>query len=952
MTNALNYNYNIENKKNLTFNPLENINFKSQNSKGSECSFSNLLNVTNANAQRVQSNFISKAAKSNTSSINKYALNSRKTQKSIKPQKQQKAYEKNSLREDNKSFTSEKAKQNSNLQSQKIEPQKTKEKENINFNNNQNNAIQKETKKANETALKNNTALQDSEVQKDNNSSDINNSSPVSPSPVFYDENGLEQNSSSSSSNLAQALSENNTQITSELKEDIEEVVQNFLSVLDTDLSLEDTKKIDEALSNINSIEDVEGVFQTIENIFQTSDYSQANKDDIKQALDKIKALIEQAQKELSESSDLTTSKAKELLDGIILKMKQNNSKELNSSNESGKITKEDIDALLEQTDITQADKEVLKDTVLDIQKLLNEAQKALDENDFEALKALSEKINSIDKKLEGFLNNKSQKPLEVLTFSKDLVEALKNLNNEISKNSADLANFSNINTLEVSKKLENLSELKLSNKDLNNLETDGDKLLKSEKLNNLEEILSLLSDNSTDEINSDEILTRNNDTLAESLNKTYQAQNEQKISDDKLTTQTQTQNTNNDKALNENKNETQNQSETKNEAKTQVQNEAQKEAQTAQLQDKNEIEQKSEQESKQNTEQKNELKSEQNTQQKSEEKTESKNERKIEQKSEQESEPKSEQKSNIEPLKDFKNIDNQAQNLTQNQKSEQNNTQADDTLEDTTIQNDNLNDEKLSLDSEDSEQDTNQNNDFSSEDIELSKTKSEENNQKQAFIKELNEDILLDIDYETNSQSALSVSDEVIRLSMSENSPLGNSEAPVGAINYDNNIVIKPMHNAINNSQILQNQRPQLSEDIFNQIGDKLTQLKDGSQKLTMVLRPNIIAQNEDVRAYIEKNINILRQQLTDSGINVNSIQIKTAASDGSGNFENSQNFNNQNGQEQQMQGENKQQNQQNYKQEQREKEQTLASMSNYDTHFKKDFSSIMNKTISYNLN
>ena len=172
------------------------------------------------------------------------------------------------------------------------------------------------------------------------------------------------------------------------------------------------------------------------------------------------------------------------------------------------------------------------------------------------------------------------------------------------------------------------------------------------------------------------------------------------------------------------------------------------------------------------------------------------------------------------------------------------------------------------------------------------------------------------------------------------------------------------------------QNTQNPLMEDVLSALTNKITQLKDNmGQKLTMVLRPydlgrlsielisnnqglttQILAQNEDVRAYIEKNINVLRQQLADAGVNVNNIQIKTMGQEGSTNYEGNQNFaknddtnNNQNDNLNQQNNRNSQNNNQNN---QKNINETLASMSTYDMQFTKDFSSILNKTLNYNLN
>ena len=244
-----------------------------------------------------------------------------------------------------------------------------------------------------------------------------------------------------------------------------------------------------------------------------------------------------------------------------------------------------------------------------------------------------------------------------------------------------------------------------------------------------------------------------------------------------------------------------------------------------------------------------------------------------------------------------------------------------------------------------------------------------------QKLISEIKEDILLDIDYGSipEKSGALSVSDEVIKLAMDDVGVLKTDTTIKGSLLYDtasgNASVIKNAAQLIKGAQTSQN--PILNQlensDLMNQIGDKLTQLKDnGGQKLTMVLRPNdlgrlsieltsnnlglttnILAQNEDVRQYIEKNIHTLRQQLTDAGISVNNIQIKTAGQEGSTNYQGNQGF-----EENNNSGQNNQQNSNNNERNEKEKQETLLAMSNYDYRFAKDFSSVMNKTISYDLN
>ncbi len=229
----------------------------------------------------------------------------------------------------------------------------------------------------------------------------------------------------------------------------------------------------------------------------------------------------------------------------------------------------------------------------------------------------------------------------------------------------------------------------------------------------------------------------------------------------------------------------------------------------------------------------------------------------------------------------------------------------------------------------------------------------------------------------------ALSVSDEIIKLNLEETGTISSNTQNTNII-YDsasnNGIMISNMNN-LKNIQLNNIQTPQStdifsknleSSDILNQITDKITDIQNSeSKKLTVVLRPydlgrlhielitnkdglttNILAQNDDVRNYIEKNINTLRQQLHDAGINVNNIQIKTSGQEGStrydGNFntqneQNNQNLNQQNNNQNQNNGQNKA-----YESEY----QMFATKLNYDFNFVNDFSSVLSKTLNYGLN
>lgn len=250
-----------------------------------------------------------------------------------------------------------------------------------------------------------------------------------------------------------------------------------------------------------------------------------------------------------------------------------------------------------------------------------------------------------------------------------------------------------------------------------------------------------------------------------------------------------------------------------------------------------------------------------------------------------------------------------------------------------------------------------------------------EKNLQKAIAIQDMLEDMIVEVDIKTIpvQSGALSVADEITKLAMGENNTL-NSISSSNTITYDStgiNAVIKNIANLTKTTQAqAQTENPSM-EDLINQVTNKITQLKDSStQKLTMVLRPNdlgrlqielvsnqnglttqIMAQNEQVRAYIEKNIDSLRTQLAENGVNVNAIQIKTAGSDGTTTYDGNQNLTRQ--QEENLNQENNRQNHQHeQKNDNKDAKEILASITNYDTTFAKDFSNILNKSLKYSLN
>ena len=189
-----------------------------------------------------------------------------------------------------------------------------------------------------------------------------------------------------------------------------------------------------------------------------------------------------------------------------------------------------------------------------------------------------------------------------------------------------------------------------------------------------------------------------------------------------------------------------------------------------------------------------------------------------------------------------------------------------------------------------------------------------------------------------SNNQSFTTAQDEVIKLQI-ENAD-SDSTTPV-TFAFDK--TIKPANNT--NSQIrMEGLTKELNaNDILNQIGSKFEQLKDGSStKITMTLRPNdlgrvtiellsnangistnIIAQNSQVKELLDKNLDILKQQLVSQGINVQNVQIKTVEQNSQANLNNGyQNSDAQNRGEEQSRnnnqnsnGQNKEQREQNFK-------------------------------------
>ena len=228
------------------------------------------------------------------------------------------------------------------------------------------------------------------------------------------------------------------------------------------------------------------------------------------------------------------------------------------------------------------------------------------------------------------------------------------------------------------------------------------------------------------------------------------------------------------------------------------------------------------------------------------------------------------------------------------------------------------------------------------------------------------------------NESGALSVIDEVTKMAIQETGTISTNTS-VGNVVYDsasgNGVLINNSPNLKTFQTAPTEQNTAFSSkleesNILNQITNKIAKAND-STKLTVVLRPNdlgrlsieltsnkdglttnILAQNEDVRNYIEKNINNLRQQLSDAGVNVNNIQIKTAGQEGSTKYDGEFNQNQQQENNQNLNQQNKNNSQNNENKNKQEFYQTFTNNTGYEFNFTKDFSSILNKTMSYNLN
>ena len=848
MTNSLVQN--IEQNKNNDAIDLmmQSFNTSSQNKTQEQSGFSNLISKLDARTQKAQSDFDKKAKVTNTSSINKKALD---TKEVVSNKKIQKNTDENEL--------------NNDTQTQAYK----KETKDIQENNSE-----IEIKEENKTISK----KEDKKEIKSEELSDINNSSPVMTSPVFSSD---ETNEATKAENNVDSEIENSLD---KIDKNIQELI-NVLPVINSTSSTNEIQKTDtnlkDLLKNIENIDELPKIIENVSSELNNSTLNQEQKNELSDILSELKEIVESNENSKIDAQNFSNELAelKNKIDELFnnTSIKNDTNIEINNENELSEIKLE----IEKPTDNTISVDNKDNETIQEATKLIEEISK-----DIEELKnnSNSEKLDSIKENLDKLIENiktTSSEDVENSNFSENIIKPLENLketvknlkttldnsiNSDIEFTTAE--NNTNTNNQDIFETLD-----KLNNKDLENID------IKDE--NTKKEIINLL-DNLNDELKSE----NSTKEIKEQIESLIEKINTQEISPDEL-------------------------NQTIKDLSSEIETNIPK--------------------------QNNETTLNQST-------------------------------NTIDLVDEFKKFSNN-ENFTQEQNNQ--NTRQ----EDTTIQ-----DLKLSQNNKDNTIDA----DFDFSEVKLKGKIEQDTNidiieqnlQKTVAIENMLDEMMVEVDIKNipSNSGALSVSDEIAKLAMGEVNSLTSNTSIHGSITYDAtgiNAVIKNAA-ALVKTTTTQNTSAPSMEDILNQVTNKITQLKDGAtQKLTMVLRPNdlgrlsielisnqdglttqIMAQNDDVRAYIEKNINSLRQQLTDAGVNVNNIQIKTQGQEGSTNYEGNQNLaKNYEDNQNQQNNENKNNNQQRQN-DNKESKDILASISNYDMSFAKDFSSVLNKSISYSLN
>lgn len=875
MTNALAQN--IDNDKNSAIDTLMqavNVSSTQKTQEDNSSEFSNLMNNLDARMQKAQNDFSQKAKVTNTSSINKKALEKKEVvaQNSSNIQKSAK---KDTKETNNNINTTSETKNLSNVSSKNISKNTDKKiNENKKITNENSNEI-------------NNTTLDTKDTQ---NLSDINNSSPVETSPVFPSDE--------------QEVKTDEPEINfDEIQKDIEDNIKEIVNTLPI-VSENSTNQIQDIKNNvedlISSIEKTDVLEQPIEkvdpNLNNNANLAQKEDENILDNLKEIKKLFENILDNTNNETefDETLSEIKNQTENLLNKINTEISSDdetLSSFMDENQI--KDLKNFFKEIQTSIDEIKNNNETTKEIKNLVNDLKEILQTKDFKKLSQVKEKISEISQNINQTTNEKIDIPESDKSLKENLIDNLQKLNDKVShliKDNSNSTSYKNTENkiieadfsknIDFDKNLSNEIIEKLDNltsKDFKNFDTK-DKSSMEEILTTLQNIQDILSDNNKAIELKEQIETVAKEINTNSLSASDLAQNIEDLSD---------------------------------EIKNQL-----KDAPT------------------------NEVLTSDNT---------------------------------IDISDEFSNFNNSNNNNNNNNRFAKN-----DNLQNLK-ENLNLEDNKLELSSDD----------INSADMEINskdivvKSKSsqkidlknaEENIQKSIYTQEIMDEMMVEVNIKTipSQSGALSVSDEIAKMAIGESNALNTTNSIHGSITYDSagsNTIIKNPISLMKMSQT-QSANSASMEDILNQIGTKISQMQNNSaQKLTMVLRPNdlgrlsieltqnqnglltqILAQNDDVRAYIERNIDSLRQQLSDAGVNVNSIQIKTAGQEGSTQYDGNQNLNNQ--QENLEQQNNKQNQNHEHKNDNKEAKEVLASISNYEMSFKKDFSSILNNTLNYSLN
>ena len=877
MTNALAQN--IEQKNTNTADILMqavSVSSASKTQEDTTSKFSNFMNNLESRTQKAQNEFDQKAKVTNTSSVNKKALEKRE------PIDNSKIIDKKINKDPRKVY--ERPVQPK--EPRKLETHATKE---VSKNN-------VEVTKNEATSAQNQEISQVKTEKTDNldKLSDINNSSPVESSPVF----------SSEESEISEEIK---IEIEDKI-EAVEEVIQQIVEILPaisenaTNIKEELKANIEEVISNIEDTSEITKIVENISSNLDNFNLSQEQKDEILQNIKTIKELLTTQESASSADFEQISTELKNII--ASLAATKNNDTKIQAVEPKIDTTKIELNTqTIENTD-SQTTLEISKEenstisniqeTIEKIKELTKEIKNAIENKDFEKLneivKALPKEIEDTSSEIKEIVAEVENSAVQEDALAQKLDNALKELSKSLEKafeNKTEIIEpeqnneISNIKTIEVdfSKTEKNKTQEviqvldKLSSNDFEKIDTT-DKKTMDEILKTLEDVQNIVSDD----------LIKDTKELEAEIEALIKNINENKISTEELT-----------QAIDE----------ISNTIKTEIEKQ-----ETISLN----------------------------------------------------------QENTIDLVSEFEKFNNN-QNANRNDGNQDNNAY------------DFSKNEKIELPKEEI--------DFNNADLDLNEVElkgkttqtidlknAEENLQKTVAMQEMLDEMMVEVNIKTipSNSGALSVADEVAKLAIGESSSLNSTTPAHGSITYDStgtNAIIKNAASLIKSAQAQTNTQTPSMDEVLNQVTNKITQLKDGvTQKLTMVLRPNdlgrlsielisnqnglttqIMAQNENVRAYIEKNIDSLRQQLSEAGVNVNSIQIKTAGSEGSTNYEGNQNFTKE--QQENLNQQNNKDNQNNQqKNDNRGAKEALASMSNYDMQFAKDFSSILNKSLNYNFN